>query len=237
MITGASGGIGSAIAAELSASGYRLALCSRTAGRVESMAAACGDAAAFAADFRDPAAVDSLIARVSASGPVDTLIHCAGGSRPAPFSGSTPAEWDALIAINLRAVIQITHAFLPGMIERNWGRVVCIASDAGRSGSRNEAVYAACKAGVIAFSKSVAREAGRGGVTCNAVSPGPTETGLLEDFRRREPEATEKLRKRIPLGRFARPVDIAAMVAYLCSDRAAYITGQTISVNGGLHMP
>jgi 2-hydroxycyclohexanecarboxyl-CoA dehydrogenase len=123
------------------------------------------------------------------------------------------------------------------MVERGWGRLVCIASDAARVGGRDEAVYAACKAGVIALCKSLARETARNGITCNAVSPGPTNTRLLAQYLADHPETGENVRRRIPMGRFGEPGDVAAVVGFLCSDRASYVTGQVISVNGGLNMP
>jgi NAD(P)-dependent dehydrogenase (short-subunit alcohol dehydrogenase family) len=126
-------------------------------------------------------------------------------------------------------------AGLPAMAERGWGRLVCIASDAGRAGSLGEAVYSAAKAGVIAFCKTLGQELGRRGVTCNAVSPGPTDTRLLRDYQSEQPERAERLRRRIPAGRFGEPEDVAALVGFLCSDRAGYLNGQVISVNGGLH--
>lgn len=237
LLTGASGGMGTAIARRLTDAGTRLALCTSGESSAGKLRRAMSGAEVFIADFRECAAIDALVGAVLASGDVDIVIHCAGGSRPQPFASSVPWEWDDLIAVNLRSVIQLNHALLPGMLERQWGRVVCIASDAGRVGSRNEAVYSAAKAGVIALCKSLAMEVGRSGITCNSVSPSATETPLLAQFRQQHPEQAEKLRKRIPVGRFGKPEDVAAVVAFLCSDAAEFITGQVISVNGGLHMP
>lgn len=174
---------------------------------------------------------------VVAGGPVDVFVNCAGWGETEPFLETNPETWDAVLAVNLRAAIQLTHAFLPAMADRRWGRVVFVGSDAGRVGSRNEAVYAAAKGGVNAFCKSIAHEVARAGVTCNVVSPGPTETPRLARYTEANPEKMAPLVRRIPIGRVGSPDDVAATNAFLCSDGAAYITGQVISVNGGLHMP
>ncbi|HEX6348762.1 MAG TPA: SDR family oxidoreductase [Candidatus Dormibacteraeota bacterium] len=189
------------------------------------------------AELTDPAAVSELAASALAGGPVDILVCCAGFDRVEPFFDSTPETWDRLLDVNLRSVIQLSHTLLPAMAERGWGRLVCIASDAGRVGSPGEAVYSAAKAGVIALCKTLGQELARSGVTCNAVSPGPTNSRLLRDFQAEFPEKAERLRRRIPAGRFGEPEDVAAVVGFLCSDSAGYLTGQVISVNGGLHSP
>jgi 2-hydroxycyclohexanecarboxyl-CoA dehydrogenase len=191
----------------------------------------------FGGDLADPASVDELAAAIRAGGPVDVLVSCAGWDEVRPFLETTPDVWDATLGVNLRAAIQLTHALLPEMTERGWGRVVFVSSDAGRVGSRNEAVYAAAKGGINAFCKSLAHEFARVGITCNVVSPGPTETPLLAAFREEHPEKIAPLVRRIPLGRMGEPNEVAAVAAFLCSDAASYITGQVISVNGGLHMP
>jgi 2-hydroxycyclohexanecarboxyl-CoA dehydrogenase len=145
LLTGASGGMGAAIASLLSDAGVRLALCTSSESSAQNLRRRIGDAEIFSGDFRDSVAIDAAIRAVLASGDVDIVIHCAGGSRPQPFTTSSPREWDDLLAVNLRSVIQLNHALLPGMIDRRWGRIICIASDAGRVGSRNEAVYSAAK--------------------------------------------------------------------------------------------
>jgi 2-hydroxycyclohexanecarboxyl-CoA dehydrogenase len=236
LLTGAAGGIGSAIAADLAAMGARVLLADMNLSGAQALAATLPNAEPIAVDLLDPSSIDRLAHDALQRGPIDILISCAGFDRVQPFLDSQPETWDRLIAINLRAVIQLTHAMLPLMQERRWGRIVNIASDAGRVGSSGEAVYAAAKGGVIAFTKAIAREAAAMGVTSNAVAPGPTDTPLLQEVALERPRLVEALKRGIPIGRLGEPRDVAAAVAFLCSERAGYITGQTLSVNGGLNM-
>jgi 2-hydroxycyclohexanecarboxyl-CoA dehydrogenase len=228
VVTGGAGAIGAATVRVLEEAGLHVAVCARTLVDAHE---------AFEGDLADLASVDKMAAAVLGSGPVDVFVNCAGWGDVQPFLDTTPETWDTVLSVNLRAAIQLTHAFLPGMVEREWGRVVFVGSDAGRVGSRNEAVYAAAKGGINAFSKSIAHEVARRGVTCNVVSPGPTETPRLARYREANPDKIAPLLRRIPIGRVGDPADVAATAAFLCSDAAAYITGQVISVNGGLHMP
>lgn len=237
LVTGAAGGIGLAVARELSDAGLEVIAGGSTEASARRAAIAIAGARPAWGDLAQPEGIGGLVAQVRAVGEVDILVACAGWERVQPFFATTPETWDRLLNVNLRSVIQLSHALLPAMAERGWGRLVCIASDAGRAGSPGEAVYSAAKAGVVALCKTLGQELGRSGVTCNAVSPGPTETHLLHEWRAGHPEQAEKLRRRIPAGRFAEPEDVAALVGFLCSDRAGYITGQVISVNGGLHSP
>jgi 2-hydroxycyclohexanecarboxyl-CoA dehydrogenase len=234
IVTGGGGAIGAATVHALAEAGMRVVVCARTEEVARSVT---GGAEAFGGDLADPASVDALVAAIAAAGPVDVLVHCAGWGEVQPFLETTPETWDTLLAVNLRAAIQLTHAILGQMAERGWGRLVFVGSDAGRVGSRNEAVYSAAKGGVHAFAKSIAHEVARRGVTSNVVSPGPTETPRLATYRETYPEKMAPLLRRIPLGRVGAPEDAAALIAFLCSDAASYITGQVISVNGGLHMP
>lgn len=237
LVTGASGGIGGAVARELSAAGVQVVAAASNPESAAQAAAGVAGAEPAWGDLSNAEGVETLLEQVRPGGPVDILVACAGWETVEPFFASRPETWDRLLAINLRSVIQLSHALLPEMADRGWGRLVCIASDAGRAGSPGEAVYSAAKAGVIGLCKTLGQELARRGVTCNAVSPGPVETEILDAWRRGHPEQAEKLRRRIPAGRFGDPGEVAALVGFLCSDRAGYLTGQVISVNGGLHSP
>jgi 2-hydroxycyclohexanecarboxyl-CoA dehydrogenase len=198
-----------------------------------------GAAAGAAADVTQPATVQAGIAAIERElGPVEALVNNAGWDVLARFVEGPPELWDRVIAVNLKGVLNATHAVLPGMIARGRGRIVSISSDAGRVGSSGEAVYSACKAGVIGFSKALAREVARAGITVNCVCPGPTETALLAAVMAGEQgeKVLAGMRRTIPLGRLGLPEDVAPAVVYLLSDGAAYVTGQVLSVSGGLTM-
>lgn len=155
------------------------------------------------------------------------------------FKDSTPEEWHKLIAINLVGALNVTHAVLPGMLARRSGRIVTIASDAARVGSSGEAVYAACKAGLVGFSKTLAREHARHGITVNVVCPGATNTALFAEYKRGagNPEKLdEAFRRAVPMGRIGEPEDLPGAIVFFSSDDAAFITGQVLSVSGGLTM-
>jgi len=170
---------------------------------------------------------------------VDVLVNNAGWDRFQNFVDTDPKDWDALIDVNLRGPLNMHHLVLPGMLERGAGRIINISSDAARVGSSGESVYSACKGGIIAFSKTVAREVARKGITVNVVCPGPTDTPILRSFLG-EGEAGKKvydaLVRAIPMKRVGQPGDIPGIVAFLASDEAGFITGQVISVSGGLTM-
>ena len=170
---------------------------------------------------------------------IDILVNNAGWDRFQNFTDTKPEEWDALIDINLRGPLNMHHLVVPGMLQRGSGRVINISSDAARVGSSGEAVYSACKGGIIAFSKTLAREVARKGITVNVVCPGPTDTPILRGFLG-EGDAGQKvydaLVRAIPMKRVGQPDDIPGIVAFLASDEAGFITGQVISVSGGLTM-
>ena len=240
LITGAARGIGRAIAERLAEERCAVGVLDLDADGAAAAAAAlrASGAAAFAlaADVSDGPAVERAVASFeAAAGGLDGLVNNAGWDRAANFVDTDPAFWRRVIDVNLYGPLHVTRAVLPRLLARGAGRIVSIASDAGRVGSSGEAVYAACKAGVIAFTKSVAREVARGGVTLNCVAPGPTDTELLAGV---DPSGKlqQALARAIPLGRLGRPEDLAGAVAFLLSDDAGYVTGQVLSVSGGLTM-
>ena len=237
VVTGGAGGIGRAICADLASLGAKVAVADLDEAGAAAVAEGYPGAQPFGVDLEDPASVDALAARVTASlGGADILVHNAGLSIIERFTHSDPAGWDRMWRVNLRAPMQLTRALLPGMCERGWGRLVFISSDGARAGSGGEGAYAAVKAGMFGLAKTLAREAARSGVTSNVVCPGPTETPMLATVAAGSPGLVEKLARSIPLGRLGQPADVAGMVAFLCTDRAGYITGQTISVSGGITM-
>jgi 2-hydroxycyclohexanecarboxyl-CoA dehydrogenase len=189
-----------------------------------------------AVDITDYEAVRAAVARV---GPVDILVNNAGWDMFRPFLKTDPAFWQKIISINLVGAMNLLHCVLPGMVERGRGKVVNIASDAGRVGSSGEAPYSACKGGLIALTKTLAREMAAKNIQLNVVCPGLTETGMLEQFMQGagNPEKLrEAYRRAIPLGRLGRPEDIPGAVLFFASDDADFVTGQVISVSGGLTM-
>jgi 2-hydroxycyclohexanecarboxyl-CoA dehydrogenase len=241
LVTGAGRGIGAAIAARLAAAGSAVAVCDVDAALAEAsagkLAAAGARAIAVAADVSDAAAVARGVARAAAElGPVGVLVNNAAVDVVGPFLESSEAVWDRILAVNLKGTLVCCRAVLDGMIARGGGCIVNLGSDAGRVGSTGEAVYSASKGGVIAFTKSLAREVARHAIRVNCVCPGPTDTALLAQVGEHSPKLLEGLLRAIPLRRVGEPDDVAALVAFLASDDAAYITGQAISVNGGLTM-
>ena len=239
LVTGAARGIGRAIALELAASGYRVAAADLLADGARETAAACGEGAVgVAIDVTDTRSVAAAVDRVEAeAGPVEVLVNNAGWDELRPFLETDEPFWDRVIEINYKGCLRLTRAVLPGMVERGFGRIVNIASDAARVGSSGEAVYAGAKAGVIAFTKTVAREAARSGVTANVVAPGPTRTPLLEGMADAGGDKlVDALTRAVPMKRLGEPEDVAAAVAFFASDRAGFVTGQTLSVSGGLTM-
>jgi 2-hydroxycyclohexanecarboxyl-CoA dehydrogenase len=242
LVTGAGQGIGAAIADALAAAGAAVAACDLDGANAAKTAAGLAErhgvrAAGLPADIADSAAVRAAVSRAEAElGPIDILVNNAGIDVIELFVDSTEQTWDRIIAVNLRGTITVTRAVLDGMIERGGGRIIHVASDAGRVGSSGEVVYSATKGGVIAFGKALAREVARYGITVNSVCPGPTDTALLDQVAAYSQKLRDGLARAIPLRRVGEPADIAGAVAFLASPEAAYITGQTLSVSGGLTM-
>jgi 2-hydroxycyclohexanecarboxyl-CoA dehydrogenase len=236
VVTGGAGGIGSAICRELAGLGARVVVVDRDVERSREVAAGLQNGRAVPADLASTGSVAELGRELAASGGVDVLVNSAGWDKREPFVESTEETWDLILAINLRAAIQLTHAVLPTMLERGWGRLLFVSSDAGRVGSSGEVVYSAAKAGLLGFAKALARECARRGVTSNVVCPGPTDTPLLQEVAAGSEHFVDALTRAIPMGRLGQPDDVAGMVAYLATPRADYVTGQTVSVSGGLTM-
>ena len=244
VVTGGGGGIGGATSRRFAAEGAKVAVFDLNLDAAEKVAAdiraAGGIAEAFACDIAKRADVDAAVAAVEAKlGPINVLVNNAGWDVFRPFVKTEPAQWDKLIAINLTGALHMHHAVLPGMAARKSGRIVNIASDAARIGSSGEAVYAACKGGLVAFSKTIAREHSRHGITVNVVCPGPTDTALFAEYKEGagNPEKlVEAFTRSIPLGRIGQPDDLPGAILFFASDDAAYVTGQVLSVSGGLTM-
>jgi 2-hydroxycyclohexanecarboxyl-CoA dehydrogenase len=222
IVTGGAAGIGAAIVRRLREEGTRVVVFDINA--------------EDKVDITDYAAVKKA---VDAAGPVDILVNNAGWDMFKPFLKTDPAFWQKIISINLVGAMNLLHCVLPGMVERGGGKVVNIASDAGRVGSSGEAPYSACKGGIIAMTKTLARELAGKNIRLNVVCPGLTETGMLESFMQGagNPEKLrEAYRRAIPIGRLGKPEDIPGAVAFFASDDADFITGQVLSVSGGLTM-
>lgn len=244
IVTGGAGGIGSAACRRLVEEGAKVAIFDMNVQAAEKLAAEInnqnGQALAVQCDITQSDKVEQAIQRIEvAFGPVDGLVNNAGWDIFKPFIKSNSQEWNKLIQINLIGMLNMHFAILKGMVERNAGSIVNIASDAARVGSSGEAVYAACKGGMISFSKTLAREHSRNNIKINVICPGPTDTALLAAVTDGALNP-EKLRaafiRAIPLGRFGQPEDLASSIAFFLSDDASFITGQVLSVSGGLTM-
>jgi 2-hydroxycyclohexanecarboxyl-CoA dehydrogenase len=239
LVTGGAGGIGSATASRLAAEGARVAIGDLNGEAARELAADLGGAGLEL----DVTSAESIAAAVAATelqlGPIDVLVNNAGVAGELFFTQTPPEVWDNMLAVNLRGVFAVTHAVLPGMHERGAGAIVNVASEAGRVGSPLSVVYSATKAGVIGFTKALAKESARFGVRVNAVAPGPIDTQMV-----RAAEVLGEIGERMVQGmidstvmkRLGEPDEVAAAIAYLASDEASYVTGETIGVSGGLGM-
>jgi 2-hydroxycyclohexanecarboxyl-CoA dehydrogenase len=238
IVTGGGGGVGRAISIQLARAGAEVWVNDLYGDRadkvVREIEAEGGTARSVVADVTDRDAVPRM---VRTTGPVDIVVNNAGippeGVTLKPFVETGPDEWDPLIRLNLAAVLGVTRAYLPAMIERGWGRVLTIVSDAGRRGERKQVVYGAAKAAAMGFARGLAAEVGRHGVTVNCLSLGTMKHGALAEAIERDPKVEERLARAYPAGRIGLVSDPAPLAVLLCSDAAEWITGQVYPVDGG----
>jgi 2-hydroxycyclohexanecarboxyl-CoA dehydrogenase len=236
LVTGGASGIGAAIARRLAAEGAEV-----TVGDVDLDGATevAGEISGLPIEL-DVTDLGSAQAAVESAGaPIDILVNNAGTDEFGFFTQTTPEQWEKVISVNLRGVLNCTYAALPGMQEAGYGRIVSIASEAGRVGSKGSAVYSAAKGGVIAFTKVMAREGARFGITANAIAPGPIETPLLmraAEFGEIGQKIIETMKSGTQLNRLGQPEEVAAVAAFLASDDSSYVTGECIGASGGLGM-
>jgi 2-hydroxycyclohexanecarboxyl-CoA dehydrogenase len=239
LVTGGAGGIGAAICRALADAGHQVSVADLSTDAANRVAAEAGGLA-VELDVTDVESVESAVRRTEeVLGPIQICVNCAGWDELRPFLETDEVFNSRVLEVNLAGPIRVTRAVLGGMVASGWGRLVNIASDAGRVGSSLEAVYSAAKGGLIAFTKTIAREVARNGVTANSVCPGPTDTALLEGIVASTPDAERVINsmvRAVPMRRLGLPADIAPAVAFLTSDEAEFITGQTLSVSGGLTM-
>ena len=243
IVTGAGRGIGRAIALALAREGPVAVadlLAEEARGVAGEITNAGGRAAAVELDVTNPASVaEGLRTARDALGPLQILVNNAGWDELRPFTDTDEAFWERVLDVNFKGALRMTHALLPGMIADGFGRIVSIGSDAGRVGSSLESVYAGAKGGLIAFTKTIARETARSGVTANTVCPGPTDTPMLAGIAAAGGDAERvigAMTRAVPMRRLALPEEVAAAVVFFASEQAGFITGQTLSVSGGLTM-
>lgn len=245
LVTGGAQGIGKGIATTLGQDGFRVVVADMNLAVAEETAkeitAAGGEGSAVEIDVTSLDSVKAAVAKVESElGPIEVVVNNAGWDDFMKFVDTTEEFWDRILDINFKGALRVTHAVVPGMIERGFGRVINIGSDAGRVGSSLEAVYSGAKGGIIAFTKTLAREVATKGVTANTVCPGPTDTPALRKFADSSGQDADKviggMTRAVPMKRLALPEDVAAAVAFFASDAAGYVTGQTLSVSGGLTM-
>ena len=236
LVTGASGGIGGAIAKALHGQGAAVVLSGTRAEALEALKSELGSRAHIATcNLSDPASVEALpkAAEAALGAPVDILVNNAGITRDNLFLRMKDEEWDQVIAVNLTAAFRLSRAVLRGMMKKRWGRIIQITSVVGATGNPGQGNYAAAKAGLVGMTKSLAAEVASRNITVNAVAPGMGETGMTDVLTDQQ---KDMIRQRIPAGRIGMPAEIAAAVTYLASQEAAYVTGETIHINGGMAM-
>jgi 2-hydroxycyclohexanecarboxyl-CoA dehydrogenase len=241
IVTGGASGIGRAIAVRLAAEGSIVGIFDINGEAAEAAASALRESGARAFGYKVDIVDYDAVARAvdafeAAAGPIGGLVNNAGWDKAVRFVETDRALWQKVIDINLWGPLNVTHVVLKKMVEHGKGHIVSMASDAGRVGSSGEAVYSACKGGIAAFAKTVAREVARQGIVVNTICPGPTDTPLFATVSESAAGLAEALKKAIPLRRLGKPDDYPGLVCFLLSDDASFITGQTISVSGGLTM-
>ena len=244
LVTGGGSGIGRAVCLALAAEGRQVAVGDLNAEGAAETAQLVADAGGRSlAVSMDVTSTDSVqqarLQVIDELGPIEVLVNCAGWDLLMPFLETEEAFWDKVIDINFKGMLRTVHTCLPSMIDGGWGRVINISSDAARVGSSLEAVYSGAKGGVISFTKTIAREMARKGVTANIVCPGPTDTPLLEGIVAASDDGEKvigAMARAVPMKRIGQPAEIASAVVYLASESASFVTGQTISVSGGLTM-
>ncbi len=241
IVTGAAQGIGRAIAMRLAQEGAQVAIADiNDSGAIETAHEISSTGARALGLKLDVTSLDQALAAIEKVerelGPIDILVNNAGWDKVEPFVENTPETWERVIAINFRGPLNLCKAVIPGMQARGRGKIVTISSDAGRVGSTGEAVYAGCKAGLIGFSKTLARELARYNINVNVVCPGPTDTALLRSAMAQRPGVLAAMAKAIPMRRLGQPEDLAGAVAFFASSDSDYATGQVLSISGGLTM-
>jgi 2-hydroxycyclohexanecarboxyl-CoA dehydrogenase len=245
LVTGGAQGIGKGIVTSLGQAGFRVAIADLNLEVAEKTAQEIrnngGTAIAVQIDVTKTAAVKAAIASVEAQlGPIEVVVNNAGWDDFMPFVETTEDFWEKILDLNFKGVLRVIHAVVPGMIERGHGRIINIGSDAGRVGSSLEAVYSGAKGGIIAFTKTLAREVATKGITANVVCPGPTDTPALRKFADGAGDDADKviagMTRAVPMKRLGTPEDIGPAVVFFASDAAGFVTGQTLSVSGGLTM-
>jgi 2-hydroxycyclohexanecarboxyl-CoA dehydrogenase len=235
LVTGGASGIGAAIAARLAAEGAEVWIGDVDVEGAERIA---GEVNGHPLEL-DVTEIESAQAALVATGPLDVLVNNAGTDEFGFFTYTSPEQWQRVLAVNLVGVLNCTHAALPGMQNARYGRIVSVSSEAGRVGSKGSAVYSAAKGGIIAFTKAIARENARYGITANSIAPGPIETPLLmqaKEFGEIGEKVIETMKAATQIGRLGQPEEVAAAAAFLASDDATYVTGETLGVSGGLGM-
>lgn len=244
LVTGGGRGIGREICLGLARQGRRVAVADLRADEAEKtvglVTEAGGEALAVAMDVADSDSVaGGLLQVVDEMGRIEILVNCAGWDDLMPFLDTDEEFWDRIIEVNYKGALRTVHGCLPAMIDGGWGRIVNIGSDAGRVGSSLEAVYSGAKGGIIAFTKTIAREVARKGITANTVCPGPTATPLLDEIVSNSDDGDKvigAMARAVPMKRVGQPDEVASAVVYFCSEDAGFISGQTLSVSGGLTM-